>query len=163
MEIWTRRSGGDFSRWPDAVQGVESLAGAPAVAVLFYSEAPDSEAATLAAALRLARRFAGEECSLAVSSPHPSQEWIDAARRAGADRILVTQGDAGGRRGRVPLGRALEVEPCPALHVWTDGSTTLSVCGRHRDRMVLCQGHLERWCLGHNDACPHWRDGIEQG
>ncbi|MBE0616330.1 MAG: hypothetical protein IH608_00195, partial [Proteobacteria bacterium] len=36
---------------------------------------------------------------------------------------------------------------------------TLSLCGRHRDRMVLVVRHLERWCLGDHETCPHWKYG----
>ena len=44
---------------------------------------------------------------------------------------------------------------CPELHVRTAKEVELSVCGAHRDRMVVSTSHMGQWCLADHRTCPH--------
>lgn len=166
MELWTRAEGElCWKEWPDALQGIAALRGLPAKEVLLLTLRPDEEAAELLAAVRLiheTRETGGAPVRVIVGSPHPSDDWVAPLREAGIDQVWWVVPPGGPRgRGRCSPGPAASVgqQVCPALHAGTEGGTSLSLCGRHDDRMVLGSGHLERWCLRRHRECPHWKLG----
>ena len=160
MEIWTRQEGElGWKPWTDMLQGLASLSRPWAGAVLLVCESPDVEMTSVLATVSLIRRLTGPTTAVIVGSPHPSKEWLTPLAGAGIDQAWILDGHIGGSHS--PGDRvgepAVAANICPALHSRTAEGTTLSVCGRHGDRMVLAHHHLHRWCLGRYLDCPHWR------
>jgi hypothetical protein len=60
-----------------------------------------------------------------------------------------------------PLDHVVELGGgiCPELHAKHEQEVTLSVCGRHKDRMVLARHHFDCFCLAKKEDCPHWQGG----
>ncbi|MFO8071759.1 MAG: hypothetical protein R6V85_07770 [Polyangia bacterium] len=156
MEIWTRqRDQPDWTPQPDVPRGLAVLLDAPDVQVLLLCEAPDVERELLVAALRLVQALGGDGGAVVVASPHPSAELIETLAPYDVDQVWVVE-RRGARRTAIPknaseLGRNV----CPHLRTETRDGTTLSVCGRRRDRLVLGRRNRERWCLTNNAGCPH--------
>lgn len=77
----------------------------------------------------------------------------------GVDQVWVIDRSHSHRNERLLHSRVLDASDriCPALHTRTGEGDSLSVCGRRSDLVVLARHHLDRWCLGHNQECPHWR------
>lgn len=119
--------------------------------LVFAVEWPILEVAPVTGAVRLARRLLDPGVSIGIATPHPAGEWLSAAFEAGADSLMMAPDSP-----RYALG-----DCCPALHQRVRQNEPLSVCGRHRDRMVLAAHHLDRWCLGNHASCPHWRSRDE--
>ncbi len=151
-----------WKEWPDAVQGLAALPVSAPAEVLLLALQPDRELPELLAAVRLIRERAGSPVRVVAASPHPSGEWLGPLWDVGVDAVwwIERPGTRKPQANRV-AGRPQEVrgEVCPALHSRTQDGVTLSVCGRHGDRMVLAARHLERWCLRHHVECPHWKFG----
>lgn len=152
MELWTQEKAGDWSRWAGPVQALASLIEGRAKLVLFVGDGCDSDSDAMAAALHVARALSPADPLLVAATPHPSAAWAARVREAGAQRLWLLRAGSD----RAPSGDDLPAPICPALHASAAGGVTLSVCGRHADRMVLAEAHLVRWCLGGNRQCPHW-------
>lgn len=163
MEVWTRTADQlGWKEWPEPVQGLAWLSDHPVVEVLLVALNPDEELPELTAAVRLIRSTAGTSVRIIVASPHPSEEWVRPLQEIGIDHVWWV---ARPRPRRVPRhemtarARGIEGSVCLALHTATEHGVTLSLCGRHRDRMVLAPHHLARWCLDGHETCPHWKYG----
>jgi len=163
MEMWTCDGQGKWKRWSHAGLGLEAVACAgPAVAQVLVVESDPDEDEQILAAIRLTRRLASPAVTVVAGSEHPSADWRESVRRAGADRaLLVPLATKRGRRMSGPLEGAQELGDgiCPELHALHDPRCALSVCGRHSDRMVLARHHFVRWCLAGKETCPHWQGG----
>lgn len=160
MEFWTStREQFGWRQWPDVVQGLLGFCESSHGSVLLVSDRPDEEIESLLATVGLVRQLAGKDVSIVVASPHPSEEWLGPLKECGIDHVWVIDRSTRPKADRLDGPGKLEAPRaiCPALHVRTGERLTLSVCGRHGDRMVLARHHLERWCLGRNEDCPHWR------
>lgn len=146
--------------WRDAGRSLDDVGDWLPAALLILTDgaAEPTDPQDEIAAVRLARRLATGTISIVAGCAHPSADWRDAVRQAGADHAFLVSTDRGGHRGS-PLEGAVEFgdDVCPALHVRRDSKTVLNVCGRHHDRMVLVRRHLDRWCLGRKTECPHWQ------
>ena len=156
MEIWTRqREQLGWTPWPDVPRGLASLLDVSGAQVLLLTEAPAAEHDIIVAALRLVHALAKDGGNVVIASPHPSADWVESLKLFGVDQVWVVE-RRGARRSPAlenvsELGKGI----CPHLHTNTDGGITLSVCGCHRDRMVLARHHLDRWCLLDKRDCPH--------
>jgi hypothetical protein len=149
VELWTRSEGGGWRRSRGLLTGIASLLDDSVEAVLLVGDGHHPDDAT--AAVRVARALGDERTAVLAATPHPSARWASSVHEAGAARLLLAErGDPAGYE-------EITLPICPALHASTGDGVALSVCGRHGDRMVLAATHLQRWCLGHNGACPHWR------
>jgi hypothetical protein len=114
----------------------------------------------LFAAIRLSRRLATGPLEVVAGSVHPSAKWRDSVLEAGADLALLVRQPKDCRLcRRPPLDDVVELGAgiCPELHAKREQKVTLSVCGRHKDRMVLARHHFDRWCLARKEDCPHWK------
>jgi hypothetical protein len=163
MEMWTRNEAGEWRRWPHVAPGLDAVASAiPRVdRVLVVGRTPVEDDRAVAA-IRLSRRLAGGSLTVIAGQERPTRAWREAVCAAGADSALVVaRRDEYEGRPDPPLDDAREVgaDVCPELHVVHERGVTLSVCGRHRDSMVLARHHLDRWCLAAHDQCPHWCAG----
>lgn len=164
MEFWTRNPKQPFWRqWTDAIQCLCGLGDTENGSLLLITDRPKCELGCLVATAGMVKKLAGDAISITVASPYPTWEWITRLKDCGIDHFWTVQRTNGLKRRRIDVSRGLETGPslCPALHVQVDGQITLSVCGRHCDRMVLARHHLERWCLSHHTECPHWQGGAD--
>lgn len=162
MELWTRRARRSaWMEWPSVLQALASLQSQPEPEVLLLSEAPDAELAEITAALRLVRQLVPHAATVIVASPHPSSGWRVRLHDLGVDHLWLVESAVGAGAQRPPptQGQEIDKRVCPALHAQTRDGRTLSVCGRHEDRLVLASRHMTEWCLGNHRACPHWRNG----
>lgn len=160
MDIWTRQHDQlDWTPWPDVPRGLAKLLDTPDAQVLLLTEAPDIEHDLLIAAVRLVHALVANGGSIVVASPHPSVDLIDSLRPVGVDHVWVVERPGFGRKASIQNVSEISATVCPHLHSKTGGGTTLTVCGRHHDRMVLARHHLDRWCLRYNGECPHRRRG----
>lgn len=161
MEIWTRQSEQlGWTPWPDIPQGLAAIAAKPDARhdVLLVTTAPGCDHATLIAVLQLIQGLG--KCDVTVASPHPSTDWAETLEPLGVDHLWVV--DRATMVHTTRPGNPTEIRACicPHLHAKSSGTTTLSVCGCHHDRLVLARHHLESWCLTGGDGCPHLhRDG----
>jgi hypothetical protein len=160
METWTQDEEGRWKRWGHPLLGVDAVASSSPRVVAFLVVGlgrPDDE--LLPAAIGLARRLADGPITVIAGSTHPCALWLQSVRRAGADRALFLSSVGTRRCDDPPLDGAVELGEgiCPALHARDAQKTALSVCGRHRDRMILARHHFDRWCLAAKDECPSWR------
>ena len=160
MEFWTRKKECRKWRWwPDVVRGLAGIGREEPAGVLLVSQRPLEEMDCLMATLRVVRRLARNGVSVEVASRHPSDSWILPLKQAGVDRVWVL-GPAAASAGNHPGPGCLTEVPehlCPGLHARPAGGAELSVCGCHRDLMILASHHLQSWCLGRYPDCPHWR------
>lgn len=155
-----RDDGPEWRFHPDPIQGFAAEP-SPVIEAVLGVEWPILESASLASAVRLAKRLWGQAVTVAVVTPHPSTEWLSDAFEEGASYLML------------PATRNLVTEPsqafgeirlalrdlCPSLHQRVKRNVPLCVCGCHRDLMVLTSHHLNRWCVGKHHECPHWRAG----
>lgn len=161
METWTRDEHGAWRRWSHPGLALEALANPAAprmVSLLVVGTGPDDDE-QLFAAVRLARRLATGPLQVVAATAHPSAPWRESVRAAGADLALLVSRPKTGRSSKEPpLEHVVELGggTCPALHAKREREITLSVCGRHADRLVLARHHVERWCLAKQQDCPHW-------
>lgn len=162
MEIWTRQSKQPgWTPWPDIPQGLAAIAAEPMDRqVLLVTTAPDIDQAALVAVLRLIQALG--RCEVTVASPHPSTDWAASLEPLGVDHLWVVDQGPMDRGTRLRNPTEVRGNICSHLHARSYGATTLSVCGRHHDRLVLARHHLETWCLSGGDGCPHLqRDGSD--
>lgn len=161
MEIWTHIAGGTWQRWDDLALGLEAASRtAPRVDQVLLIGGTAADDRSIGATLRLVRQLAHEPVTVTAGHAHPSRDWRRSVGEAGADRaILVVGPTMQAARDKPPLEDALDLGAniCPALHVRYAREATLSVCGRHKNRLVLAASHLKRWCLSRKEACPHWQ------
>lgn len=165
MEMWAREDSGGWTTWNHVAEGLDALAAGTFTAVLLVvTGEPADDRATLPV-IRLAKRLSPAPVALMVASPHPSAAWYASTRDAGADQALAVSTEPGAVATAPPLEGSAEIGEtlCPALHVLHTKGATLSVCGRHHDRLVLARHHFDRWCLGTKECCPHWRGGSPLG
>ncbi len=159
MELWTRRGENlCWKQWPDALSGLASLLDGFSGQVLVWSEAPSLEKTQLAEMFRLIRTLARSEVDVIAASPHPTREWIEDGNGSRADHFWLVGHPNPRSTNQEEIGAAV----CPALHAASERGVTVSVCGRHRDRLLRTKTDLNRWCLGDYRHCPHWqrdRDG----
>lgn len=161
METWTRNEEHSWKQWSHPALGLDAIANAspPVVALLVIAtDAEDDE--QLVAAVRLARQLATTPLEVVAASVHPSLRWLESVREAGADRaLLVPRPNQCRRCKQPPLDDVVELSGslCPELHAKSEHKVSLSVCGKHNDRMVLARHHFDRWCLAAKEACPHWQ------
>lgn len=164
MELWTHDELARWRRWTDAVRGLDAVTSSPpsAVRLVVLARGPDEDEAVFAAT-RLARRLTTEPLEIIAGTPSPTLVWLESAIEAGVDQAALFAWDQGGHQ-EPPLQGAAELSHliCPALHARREQSATLSVCGRHHDRMVLARHHFDRWCLATKEECPHWRGGRDE-
>jgi|GEM_PF-1608538 len=162
METWTKDTSGDgWRHWTHPVLGLDAVTGArPRVTEILVVGLGASDHEQLIASIRLARRLATGPLEVVAAGAHPTQSWFESVQKAGADLALVVSWPEPGRWSQEPplrdvaeLGGAI----CPELHARHEQDVTLSVCGRHRDRMVLVRHHFDRWCLANKEDCPHWQ------
>lgn len=163
MEMWTQSTDGRWKRWGHPGAGLDAIASSasgPAVVVVIATGPADDE--QLVATIRLTRHVTTGPVRVIAASEHPSPDWVESVRRAGADltlfaprpdRSLFRCGPA--LQDTIELGGGI----CPALHACTQDEATLSVCGRRNDKMVLARHHFERWCFAAKEDCPHWQRG----
>jgi len=161
METWTRNEEGRWKRWSHPGLGLDALANSSprVVSLLVVGIGPEDDEQLLAA-VRLARRLATGPLEVVAGNVHPSARWLEAVREAGADlTLLVPQPKHCRLCKKPPLDDVVELgcNICPELHAKHEQKTTLSVCGRHKDRMVLARHHFDRWCLTSKEDCPHWQ------
>lgn len=160
METWTKDAGGEnWRHWSHPVLGLDAVAGAfpRIVAILVVGFGP-SDQKQLFASIRLARRLAAGPLEVVAGSVHPTLSWVESVLQAGAGlALLVSEPERGRLSRKPPLGDVVELGSaiCPELRAKHELDVTLSVCGRHNDRMVLAQHHFKRWCLAAKDECPH--------
>lgn len=166
METWTRTENGGWKSWKHPGLGLDALTrSAKPVATLLVVAGEPEDDEQLLAAVRLARRLATGRLEIVAGSVHPTARWLEAVQVAGADRaLLVARPERHRLWGSPQLDDAVELGThiCPELHATQEQGTALSVCGTHRDRMVLAWHHFERWCLRNKEDCPHWR-GAHRG
>jgi len=156
MEIWTRqRDQLGWTPWPDVPRGLASLLDAPDEQVLLLSEAPDVERDLLVAAIRVVRALARNGGHVVVASSHPFAGLLDELTPPGVDQLWVVERHEAKRKATIENVSEIGGGICPNLHTKTENGTTLSVCGRRHDRMVLARHHLDRWCLMNPGGCPH--------
>lgn len=155
MEIWTRQADQlGWAPWPDVPQGLAAVVAEPEVRqILLVTTAPDADHAAVVAVLRLIQALGGREVT--VASPHPSTDWATSLEPLGVDHLWVVDQGSVDRATRLRNPTEVRGDICPHLHARSSGATTLSVCGRHQDRLVLARHHLESWCLNGGDDCPH--------
>jgi hypothetical protein len=170
METWTLGSGDRWKRWGHPGVALDAMSTMPStVTQLLVIDIEVGDQERTAATIHLARRIAVGPLQVIAGSLHPTRQWSESVRRAGADRVLfIARRKAGWHLRNPHLTEVVELDDrvCPALHVTHDQDLTLSVCGRRHDRMVLARPHLDGWCLKHNSACPHWRpasDALPRG
>lgn len=160
METWTRNEEGTWRRWSHPGLGLDVLANASPRVVSFIVVGlglDDDE--QLFAVVRLACRLATGPLEVVAGIVHPSALWLESVRQAGADRAFLVPPPKNCRRlEKPPLDDVVELSDgiCPELHVKHGEDVSLSVCGRHKDRMVLARQHFDRWCFGKKEQCPHW-------
>lgn len=160
MEIWTRQ--GDqlgWTPWPDVPRGLARLLDAPNEQVLLLSEAPDVERDLLVATIRVVRALARNRGHVVVASSHPFAGLLDELTPPGVDQLWVVERRETMRKATIENVSEVGRRTCSNLHSKTEDGTTLSVCGRRRDRMVLARHHLDRWCLMNPDSCPQRDEG----
>lgn len=161
MELWTKKHDGPcWMEWPSVLQALAALNEDAESDVLLMSLAPDAELAEITAALRLVRRLVPHAASVIVASPHPSNGCQLHLHSLGVDHIwLVDDQLRPDAPGTAPTPvQEIGDRVCPALHAQTRGGRTLSVCGRHEDRLVLAPRHMTEWCLAKHKSCPHWQN-----
>jgi len=161
METWTRNEKGRWRRWsqPGLALDLITSSSPRVVSLLVIGTGPEDDE-QLFAAVRLARRLATGPLEVVAASVHPSARWRESVREAGVDlALLVPQPQHCLLCKKPPLDVVVElgVGICPELHAKHEQGVTFSVCGRHKDRMVLARHHVERWCLAKKEDCPHWQ------
>jgi hypothetical protein len=162
MEIWTRQSDQlGWIPWPAIPQGLAAIAAVPgARQALLVTTAPDADHPAVVAVLQLIQTLG--RCEVTVASPHPSTDWAESLEPLGVDHLWVVDQGPMDRAARVGNPTEVRGNICHHLHTKTRGTTTLSVCGCHHDRLVLARYHLETWCLTGGDGCPHLHgDGFD--
>lgn len=164
MELWTsQREHLGWTPWSDVSRGLASLLDAPNAQVLLLTEAPEAEHDLLVAALRLVHALAANGAEVVVASPHPSADLIESLAPCGVDQVWVVERRNAQQASTLVNISALGQGVCSELHAKTEDGTTISVCGCRRDRMVLARHHLNRWCLGNKESCPHWLERVLEG
>ena len=155
MEIWTRQSDRlGWTPWPGIPQGLAAIAAAPRTRqVLLVTTAPGADHSAVVAVLQLIQALGG--CDVTVASPHPSTDWAASLEPLGVDHLWVVDQGPMDRTARLRNPTEVRGGICPHLHTKSRESSTLSVCGRHHDRLVLARHHLETWCLAGGEGCPH--------
>ncbi len=159
MDTWTQDEDGAWRRWSHPSLALDAIASSRTNVrklLLVQTDARDDE--RLLAMIRLARRLAASALRVAAAHAHPSRAWAEAVAAAGAEQAMFVPRSDGELFVKDPLSGAelLDEGLCPALHARRAERGTLSVCGRHRDRMVLAPRHFGRWCLRGKHACPYW-------
>lgn len=159
METWTQNNKGSWKRWSHPGPGLDAIASASSrmVSILVVGIGPEDDEQLLAA-VRLARRLASGPLEVVAGIVHPSARWVESVRKAGADIALLVPQPKPFELCKTPplydvveLGRGI----CPELHAERAQGTTLSVCGRRKDLMVLARHHFDRWCFSNKEHCPH--------
>jgi hypothetical protein len=161
MDTWTQDEDGAWKSWGHADLALDALADDQArIPRVLFVETDLSDDGRVLAMVRLARRLTDGTVSVMAAHSHPTRAWIASILGAGAEQALFLPKPNGGPRPTVPLvgAESLDDAICPALHARLDERVTLSVCGRHHDRMVLARCHFDRWCLRAKHACPYWRE-----
>lgn len=133
------------------------------LSVLLLTDEPGVEKDSIEAAVKLVYTLAGDDCDLCVASPCPSAWWVESLRSLGA-RVFVLKARRDTRNFEFP-GEMSEIicDVCPHLKTRREQGITLSVCGKHKGRMVVTGKMLDLWCLRNAPECPHRRIVIEDG
>lgn len=164
MKMWTDDGHGEWRAWSHAEIGLDAVAAAtPLGGRVFAIENGPDEDEQLLALIRLIRRLGQGRVVVIAASQHPSACWRNSVLQAGADMALFVPAlEKHGRQDINPLRDSLELgdSVCPELHARSVSGVTVSVCGRHQDRMVLARHHFDCWCLRTKDRCPHWRGEV---